>query len=151
MAPALHTPQVVDDLFDEWDKDGEGLLDFKELNKKLRRGSSVNLAADLRAGAKGKIETKVGAAPSPRDHPHPAPTSPTTAAPRCSRGTTRGVQNRGCDAHARAHPLSLPPALLTLAPTLRSGEEPQGAAAVAGMRLVRWSFGHPDVVAACAT
>ena len=48
----------VDALFDEWD-DGSGLLDYQEINKKLRRGAGVELLpAHLREGAMGKIETK---------------------------------------------------------------------------------------------
>ena len=40
----------VDALFDEWD-DGSGLLDYQELNKKLRRGADVKLDPSLQASA----------------------------------------------------------------------------------------------------
>jgi centrin-1 len=48
----------VDAVFDEWDKDGEGLLDYDEINKRLRRGADVKLDEKLQDGAAGKIETK---------------------------------------------------------------------------------------------
>ena len=44
-------------LFNEWDADGSGQLDYKELQKVLRPGASVELAAELQAGAAGEIET----------------------------------------------------------------------------------------------
>jgi hypothetical protein len=47
----------VDALFDEWD-DGSGLLDYQEINKKLRRGADVQLAGNLQAGAMGEIKLK---------------------------------------------------------------------------------------------
>ena len=83
---------VVDEVFDSFDPDGGGAISIDELNKALRRGGEVKLAADLQAGARGKIETasknkstrlaaSAGGAPrpsprgsSPRDSPRePSP------------------------------------------------------------------------------
>ena len=82
----------VDELFDALDPDRGGAISIDELNKALRRGGEVKLAADLQAGARGKIETasknkstrlaaSAGGAPrpsprgsSPRDSPRePSP------------------------------------------------------------------------------
>ena len=82
----------IDQLFDSFDPDGGGAISIDELNKALRRGGEVKLAADLQAGARGKIETasknkstrlaaSAGGAPrpsprgsSPRDSPRePSP------------------------------------------------------------------------------
>ena len=47
----------IDALFDEWDPDGSGSLELKELDKKLRRGGEIKLDAKLQAGGAGKIES----------------------------------------------------------------------------------------------
>ena len=44
-------PLEIDALFDEWDPDGSGALELKEISKLLRRGSTVELDEKLRAGA----------------------------------------------------------------------------------------------------
>ena len=54
-----YTPEVsaLNDLFDELDPEETGQVDYKQLNKALRRGASVELDASLQAGAAGEIET----------------------------------------------------------------------------------------------
>ena len=46
----------IDALFDSWDPDGSGLLTIDELQKQLRRGSSIQLDAKLKAGGAGAVE-----------------------------------------------------------------------------------------------
>ena len=48
----------MDKLFDEWDPDGSGALELKEIEKLLRRGSTVKLDAKLQAGGAGEIVMK---------------------------------------------------------------------------------------------
>ena len=45
-------------LFDSFDPDGSGQLEFGELNKAFRRGATMQLSAELQDGAMGAIETK---------------------------------------------------------------------------------------------
>ena len=49
--------QETDTLFAAFDADGGGLLDYRELQKVLRRGAGddVQIAAQLQAGAMGEI------------------------------------------------------------------------------------------------
>ena len=47
----------VDALFDSWDPDGSGILEQSEVQKQLRRGAEITLAADLQDGAVA-IETE---------------------------------------------------------------------------------------------
>ena len=49
----------VDALFDEWDPDGSGFLELKEIEKLLRRGSTIQLDDKLRAGAV-EVDTRKG-------------------------------------------------------------------------------------------
>ena len=49
--------EEVDALFDEWDPDGSGVLELKEIEKLLRRGSTIQLDDKLKVGAAGEIET----------------------------------------------------------------------------------------------
>ena len=51
-------PDAAGRLYDLLDADGNGSLDYKELNKELRRGASVELDAALQDGALGEIETE---------------------------------------------------------------------------------------------
>ena len=48
----------IDALFSEWDPDGSGVLELKELEKLLRRGSTIQLDAKLQAGGAGEIVTE---------------------------------------------------------------------------------------------
>ena len=48
----------MDALFDAIDFDGSGSMEFKEMEKVLRKGADVTLAAELRDGAQGEIETE---------------------------------------------------------------------------------------------
>jgi Ca2+-binding EF-hand superfamily protein len=48
----------VIDAFRMLDSDGGGTIRFDELNRKLRQGAAVELAAELKAGAAGAIELK---------------------------------------------------------------------------------------------
>jgi Ca2+-binding EF-hand superfamily protein len=48
----------LDELFDTFDVDGSGSVDYNELNKMLRQGASVELAEELRDGAAGEIEVE---------------------------------------------------------------------------------------------
>ena len=48
----------IDKLFDEWDPDGSGTIEMRELNKFLRRGGEVQLDAKMQAGAAGEIKVK---------------------------------------------------------------------------------------------
>ena len=41
-----------------WDPDGSGFLELKEIDKLLRRGSTIKLDDKLQAGAMGAIETQ---------------------------------------------------------------------------------------------
>jgi hypothetical protein len=50
--------EEIDALFTEWDPDGSGALELKELEKRLRRGGAVKLDDKLQAGAMGDIGTK---------------------------------------------------------------------------------------------
>ena len=47
---------AIDALFDTFDVDGSGKIDFDELHKLLRQGASVVLDKELRDGAQGEIE-----------------------------------------------------------------------------------------------
>ena len=47
----------LDALFDSWDPDGSGILEQSEVQKQLRRGAEITLAADLQDGAVA-IETE---------------------------------------------------------------------------------------------
>ena len=51
------TQQSTDELFASFDADGGGLLDYRELQRVLRRGAGddVQIAAELQAGAMGEI------------------------------------------------------------------------------------------------
>ena len=49
---------AVDELFAQLDADASGTIDYRELNHLLRQGSAVELAAELRDGAQGAIETR---------------------------------------------------------------------------------------------
>ena len=49
----------LDELFDSWDADKTGVLTIDELQKLLRRGTTVELDAALQPGAAGEIELKV--------------------------------------------------------------------------------------------
>jgi Ca2+-binding EF-hand superfamily protein len=49
---------LADELFMSLDSDGGGTIRFDELNRKLRQGAAVELAAELKAGAAGAIELK---------------------------------------------------------------------------------------------
>ena len=49
---------MVDATFEGMDPDGSGKIEYNELNKMLRRGGTVTLAADLQDGAQGNIEVK---------------------------------------------------------------------------------------------
>lgn len=46
--------KIIDELFDDFDRDGSGSVDYHELNKKLRRTIEIN--EKLRVGAAGEIE-----------------------------------------------------------------------------------------------
>ena len=46
----------LDELFDSWDPDGSGTLEIGEMQKMLRRGSTIELDAKLQDGAAGEIE-----------------------------------------------------------------------------------------------
>lgn len=48
----------ADAIFDSFDADGSGQLDYTELHKQLRAGADVGLDAALRDGAAGTIETR---------------------------------------------------------------------------------------------
>lgn len=48
----------VDAIFQLIDTDQSGLIEFRELNKVLRQGTTVELAQELQAGAKGEITRK---------------------------------------------------------------------------------------------
>jgi len=48
----------IDKLFDEWDPDGSGTIEMRELNKFLRRGGEVQLDAKMQTGAAGEIKVK---------------------------------------------------------------------------------------------
>ena len=43
--------EEIDKLFSEWDPDGSGFLELKELEKLLRRGGTIKLDDKLQAGA----------------------------------------------------------------------------------------------------
>ena len=45
----------LDELFDAWDPDKSGQLEIRELEKLLRRGSSIALDASLQPGGAGEI------------------------------------------------------------------------------------------------
>ena len=47
-----------DILFDSFDPDGSGKIDYKELNKLLRRGNDIKIDPKLMPGAAGAIEVK---------------------------------------------------------------------------------------------
>ena len=53
----LHVSDAqLDELFDSWDPDKSGVLTHDELQKLLRRGTTVELDAALQPGAAGEIE-----------------------------------------------------------------------------------------------
>ena len=47
---------TIHEVFDTWDPDGSGVLELREVEKQLRRGSSIVLDAKLQAGGAGAIE-----------------------------------------------------------------------------------------------
>ena len=51
--------EQLDQLFDSWDPDHTGVITIDELQKLLRRGTTVQLDAALQPGAAGEIELKV--------------------------------------------------------------------------------------------
>eukprot|EP00908_Phaeocystis_cordata_P008721 Transcript_19417.p1 GENE.Transcript_19417~~Transcript_19417.p1 ORF type:complete len:535 (-),score=269.20 Transcript_19417:110-1714(-) len=70
------TPDGVDALFGRFDADGKGTIDFKELNKLVRAGTSVKLDPALQPGASGTIELSKT---SPRSLASASPRTPTGA------------------------------------------------------------------------
>ena len=52
--------ETIHEVFDTWDPDGSGVLELREVEKQLRRGSSIVLDAKLQAGGAGAIETQRG-------------------------------------------------------------------------------------------
>lgn len=46
----------ANELFASWDADGSGQVDYREMNRLLRRGATVELDAALQVGARGEIE-----------------------------------------------------------------------------------------------
>ena len=66
----------VDALFGRFDADGKGTIDFKELNKLVRAGTSVKLDPALQPGASGTIELSKT---SPRSLASASPRTPTGA------------------------------------------------------------------------
>ena len=61
-------PEAIDFVFDAFDRDGSGVVTFAELNKQLRRGSTIELPAHLRVRP---------ASPEPAVEVAAAPASPT--------------------------------------------------------------------------
>ena len=49
---------AMDVLYDEWDPDGSGHLELKEVSRQLRRGNDITLAKELQVGAAGEIVLK---------------------------------------------------------------------------------------------
>ena len=70
--PMLGLPQYgaaeMEGLFDVLDADRSGTLDFHEMDRLLRRGADVQLAAALQVGAKGVIEVEARNRYSVRQH-----------------------------------------------------------------------------------
>ena len=52
---------LADALFDSFDVDASGEIEYSEINKALRRGADVSLDPSLQAGGAGKIETDMSA------------------------------------------------------------------------------------------
>ena len=52
--------EAIHEVFDTWDPDGSGVLELREVEKQLRRGSSIVLDSKLQAGAMGEIELERG-------------------------------------------------------------------------------------------
>ena len=48
----------TDALFDAFDEDGSGAIDYRELHRQLRMHSRIEIDACLQAGAMGDIETE---------------------------------------------------------------------------------------------
>ncbi|KOO28075.1 calmodulin 2-like protein [Chrysochromulina tobinii] len=80
---------LADELFMSLDSDGGGTIRFDELNRKLRQGAAVELAAELKAGAAGAIELKAKNKVAPgslrRGQTRGEPDEPDKIAPRSSR------------------------------------------------------------------
>ena len=55
-ADAVFFLKDIDLLFDSFDADGSGDLEYNEINKLLRRGGGIELDAKLKAGGAGEIE-----------------------------------------------------------------------------------------------
>ena len=55
----IHDVSEIDLVFDDFDIDKDGTLDYNELNKMLRQGASVILDDALKEGAAGEIATQV--------------------------------------------------------------------------------------------
>jgi Ca2+-binding EF-hand superfamily protein len=70
--PMLGLPQYgaaeMEGMFDVLDADRSGTLDFHEMDRLLRRGADVQLAAALQVGAKGVIEVEARNRYSVREH-----------------------------------------------------------------------------------
>ena len=52
--------ETIHEVFDTWDPDGSGVLELREVEKQLRRGSSIALDPKLQVGGAGEIETQRG-------------------------------------------------------------------------------------------
>ena len=58
-ALGLEVPKkAIDELFDEWDKDGGGALDFKELGKILRKSPAATTTKLKGAGAAAMVSKR---------------------------------------------------------------------------------------------
>ena len=89
---------TVDQVFDSLDPDGGGAISIDELNKALRRGGDVKLAAGMQAGAAGKIETssknkstRLAAPAGGAPRPSPRGSSPRDPSPRQRAQSPRSV------------------------------------------------------------
>jgi len=104
----------MEGMFDALDADRSGTLDFHELDRLLRRGADVQLAAALQVGAKGVIEVEARNRHRLRAHARDGAPETTRGAPETTRAAsvdeaTRWCQAPSCGLPPVQVPLPLPP------------------------------------------
>ncbi|KOO24672.1 calcium-binding pollen allergen [Chrysochromulina tobinii] len=78
----------MEGMFDALDADRSGTLDFHELDRLLRRGADVQLAAALQVGAKGVIEVEARNRHRLRAHARDGAPETTRGAPETTRAAS---------------------------------------------------------------
>ena len=116
--PMLGLPQCgaaeMEGMFDALDADHSGTLDFHEMDRFLRRGADVQLAAALQVGAKGVVEVEARNRYRLRAHARDGAPETTRGAPETTRAASvdeamMRCQAPSCGLPSVQVPLPLPP------------------------------------------